>query len=217
MSRAVRAHTLYYDLDEVASHLHWQLVSEVEYAFPPSYPGIGHPYSVARAVATELAIWFFDNKRLSLYVRTQSALSRPQSALSLDKVILEDINSPQVSRFTSPELGRPVLNHQVNYGSFSFAALARPVTGLLHQKNSTENPSSRPGSDASPQPELDPRPQPELDPRPQPELDPRPRPKRTVPAKRRATSIDDFIVGDDSSDPGSEKRARIDHVSDSEE
>jgi hypothetical protein len=57
MSRAVRAHTLYYDLDEGASHLHWQLVSEIKYAFPPSYSGISYPYLVARAVATELTIW----------------------------------------------------------------------------------------------------------------------------------------------------------------
>jgi hypothetical protein len=95
MSRAVRAHTLYYDLDEGASHLHWQLVSEIKYAFPPSYSGISYPYLVARAVATELTIWLFDNKRLNVYVR-------PQSALSLNTGILEDVNSPQASRSTSP-------------------------------------------------------------------------------------------------------------------
>ena len=91
MSRAVRLHTLYYNLDETASHLHWQLMSEMKYAFPSSYSGIGHPYLVARAVATDLAIWLLDNNRLNVYVR-------PQSALSLDTSLTEDVNSTPTTR-----------------------------------------------------------------------------------------------------------------------
>jgi hypothetical protein len=120
-----------------------------------------------------------------------------------------------------PELRPPP---HVNYGSFSFAALARPVSGLL----SHEDPGPAAGPDRCPDPGSysDPDPGSDAESGNASPLLSRvacvspPRPRRTVPAKRLVKSIDDFVVADDSSDAEFvyEKRARSSgHVSESED
>jgi hypothetical protein len=74
----MQPHQLYYDLEEAASHLHYQPRSQAKYDFPAPYSGTTDPYFVARAVATDLVPLLIKDGRLSLN-------KMPNDVLSLDQ------------------------------------------------------------------------------------------------------------------------------------